>query len=112
VSPDELAGEVAAAASRLAQHSGDAEDPVKALYLVAGALGSLAAPLTALGGRTAETASAVEALREAERAVRAVQRRLEQGPVECRPVASGLVDAGLTGGREGGAAAGGFCGET
>ncbi|MEU1826637.1 hypothetical protein ABZ502_29930 [Streptomyces abikoensis] len=75
-SPEDLAGAVSAAASQLAGRPdlADVEEPAKALYLLAGALGSLITPVTALGGSTPETAAAVEALRSAERAVRAVQR--------------------------------------
>ncbi|MEU2856784.1 hypothetical protein [Streptomyces syringium] len=74
----ELVGEVAAAASRLAQQQdiADVEEPQRALYLLAGAVGSLAAPVAALGAGTPEAVAAADALRAAERAVRAAQKAL------------------------------------
>ncbi|MFI9240817.1 hypothetical protein [Streptomyces sp. NPDC053079] len=57
---EDLVGEIAATASRLAQQQDvlDSEEPQQALYVPAGAIGSLAVPVAALWAGTPETAAA------------------------------------------------------
>ncbi len=74
----ELAERLHSAASALAIRGDVAQtaEPDRVLYALAGTLGSLVAPVTAVGGRSADPAAAdaaVEALRAAARAVRALR---------------------------------------
>ncbi|MEV4975968.1 hypothetical protein [Streptomyces scopuliridis] len=81
--PDRLAADLAATASQLARETVPDSDVPRTLYMLATAVGALAAPVGRLGGaHRPEAQAAIEALRTAERALHTLQRAHTPGPQE------------------------------